>query len=268
MSEVGNVYPQLFSRAFHDGMTDDGESQVVNLVRCAWAGSQRYGALVWSGDIHSSFSSMRRQVTAGIHMGIAGIPWFTTDIGGFAGGRTDDPAFHELLVRWFQLGTFMPVMRMHGDRGPGEEVLAADGSTRRHSGAANELWSFGEEVYGILSSYVHLREAMRDYTRFVMAQAHTDGQPVMRAVFHEFPDDPAAWDLADQYLFGPDLLIAPVMTAGARSRPVYLPAGAAWTSLRTGEVLSGGQWIEVDAELGVIPVFARDGAAPSLIGML
>jgi alpha-D-xyloside xylohydrolase len=266
--EVGNLYPQLFSRALYDGQTADGQTEVVNLVRCAWAGSQRYGALVWSGDIHSSFPSMRRQVTAGIHMGIAGIPWFATDIGGFGGGRTDDPAFHELLVRWFQLGTFLPVMRLHGDRAPGEDVVAADGSPRRHTGAGNELWSFGAEVYEILARYVHLREAMRDYTRGVMREAHIEGQPVMRGVFHEFPDDPVTWHLADQFLHGPDLLVAPVLAAGATTRRVYLPSGASWTDLHTGELLDGGQWRTVSTPLHVIPVFARNGALPHLVGRI
>lgn len=266
--EVGNVYPQLFSRAVYDGQVEDGQSDPVNLVRCAWAGSQRYGALVWSGDIHSSFPSMRRQVTAGIHMGVAGIPWFTTDIGGFGGGRVDDPAFHELLVRWFQMGTFMPVMRLHGDRGPSHEVRAADGSRRCNSGADNELWSYGDEVYEILSRYVHLREEMREYTRGLMEAAHGDGQPVMRGLFHDFPEDAAAWDVADQFLYGPSLLVAPVLEAGARTRRVYLPAGASWTSLATGERYDGGVWVEVDAPLDVIPVFARDQALAELVGRL
>ena len=266
--EVGNVYPQLFSRAVYDGQVEDGQSDPVNLVRCAWAGSQRYGALVWSGDIHSSFPSMRRQVTAGIHMGVAGIPWFTTDIGGFGGGRVDDPAFHELLVRWFQMGTFMPVMRLHGDRGPSHEVRAADGSRRCNSGADNELWSYGDEVYEILSRYVHLREEMREYTRGLMEAAHTDGQPIMRGLFHDFPQDPAAWDVADQFLYGPSLLVAPVLEAGVRRRRVYLPVGAAWTSLATGERFDGGVWVEVDAPLDVIPVFARGQALAELVGRL
>ncbi|MEP7762359.1 TIM-barrel domain-containing protein [Sanguibacter sp. 25GB23B1] len=266
--EVGNVYPQMFSRAVYDGQVADGQSDPVNLVRCAWAGSQRYGALVWSGDIHSSFASMRRQVTAGIHMGVAGIPWFTTDIGGFGGGRVDDPAFHELLVRWFQMGTFMPVMRLHGDRGPQHEVRAVDGSRRCPSGAGNELWSYGDEVYEVLSSYVHVREALREYTRGLMASAHTDGQPIMRGLFHDFPEDAAAWDVADQFLYGPSLLVAPVLEAGVRSRRVYLPAGSTWTSLADGSVHDGGAWIEADAPLGVIPVFARDGALPDIVGAL
>jgi alpha-D-xyloside xylohydrolase len=266
--EVGNIYPQAFSRAFHEGQRADGQEDVVNLVRCAWAGSQRYGALVWSGDIHCDFDTMRMQITAGINMGIAGIPWFTTDIGGFHGGDIRDPAFHELLVRWFQFGTFCPVMRMHGDRQPGAGVQAADGTPRCHTGAGNELWAFGEEVYDVLVRYLRLREALRPYTRRLMAEAHQHGQPVMRAMFHEFPDDPACWDLADQYMFGGDLLVAPVISAEANSREVYLPAGAAWTDLHTGTRHKGGRHVRVAAPLEVIPVFARDDALTHLVGLV
>ncbi|WP_159807163.1 glycoside hydrolase family 31 protein [Cellulomonas citrea] len=266
--QVGNLYPQAFSRALWEGQTGDGETEVVNLVRCAWAGSQRYGALVWSGDIASTWQALRAQVTAGLHMGVAGIPWFTTDIGGFHAGDTTDPAFHELLVRWFQAGAFMPVMRLHGDRLPYEEVTAADGSRRLRSGGPNELWSFGEEVYEILARFVRLREQLRPYLREVMAQAHTDGLPVMRPLFVQFPDDPACWDVADQWLLGGDLLVAPVLEPGARSRSVRLPAGARWTCLATGEVLDGGQVVQRDAPLGTLPVFARDGALAELVGKL
>ena len=110
--QVGNIYPAVYAKTFYDGMRAEGQEQVVNLVRCAWAGSQRYGALVWSGDIHSSFESLRHQLAAGLNMGIAGISWWTTDIGGFHGGNPDDPEFQELFVRWFQWGTFCPVMRL------------------------------------------------------------------------------------------------------------------------------------------------------------
>ncbi|WP_369375572.1 TIM-barrel domain-containing protein [Promicromonospora sp. Populi] len=283
---VGNVYPQAFARAFYEGQRADAElaaagpaedeaenatenateNDVVNLVRCAWAGSQRYGALVWSGDISSTFEDLARQVTAGIHMGVAGIPWFTTDIGGFHRGDVTDPAFHELLVRWFQLGTFSPVMRLHGDRQPHEDVVAADGSPRLASGGPNELWSFGDEVYSVLERYVHLRETLRDYVREVMRAAHTDGQPVMRGLFHDFPDDARAWDVDDQFLLGPDILVAPVLTAGARERDVYLPAGARWTDAATGEVYDGGTTVRAAAPLDVVPVFLRDGALPHVVG--
>ncbi|MEG3615433.1 TIM-barrel domain-containing protein [Isoptericola haloaureus] len=263
---VGNVYPQHYARAFAEGQRADGETDVVNLLRCAWAGSQRYGALVWSGDISSTFTDLRRQVVAGIHMGVAGIPWFTTDIGGFHDGDATDPDFGELLVRWFQFGAFCPVMRLHGDRLPYREVTAADGSPRLRSGGPNELWSFGEEVYAVLERYVHLREDLRGYVREVMRTAHADGQPAMRGLFHDFPHDPACWDVADQFLLGRDLLVAPVLEAGARERAVYLPAGARWTDAASGAVHDGGTTVVVDAPLDVVPVFLRDGALGDLVG--
>jgi len=262
--EVGNVYPQLFARTFYEGMRAEGESEVVNLVRCAWAGSQRYGALVWSGDIVSSFDDLRSQVVAGIHMGVAGIPWFTTDIGGFHGGDVRTPEFRELLQRWFQFGAFSPVMRMHGDRQPFEAVIADDGSGRLRTGASNEIWSFGDEMTETLSGYVRLREALRPYTRELMREAHEEGQPVLRGLFHEFPEDTAAWDADDQYLYGADLLVAPVLEAGVNERPVYLPRGATWTDLRTGEVFEGGRTVVVAAPVHSIPVFGRDGAGADL----
>ncbi len=125
---------------------------IVNLLRCAWAGSQKYGALVWSGDIASSFNSMRNQLAAGLNMGLAGIPWWTTDIGGFHGGNPDDPAFRELFARWFQWGAFCPVMRLHGDREPRQPQYGTTGGATCRSGAANEVWSYGEEVYHICTN--------------------------------------------------------------------------------------------------------------------
>ena len=114
--EVGNFYPVGYAQAFYEGMQAEGQSNVINLLRCAWAGSQRYGALVWSGDIDCTFLTLRRQLAAGLNMGIAGIPWWTTDIGGFEGGDPDDPAYRELFIRWFQWGAFCPVFRLHGHR--------------------------------------------------------------------------------------------------------------------------------------------------------
>jgi alpha-D-xyloside xylohydrolase len=267
-AEVGNVYPQHYSRAFHDGQVAAGQEQVVNLVRCAWAGSQRYGALVWSGDVSSTWLDFRRQITIGIQMGIAGIPWFTTDIGGFHHGEPASEDFRELLIRWFQFGTFCPVMRLHGNRLPAETVRAADGSHRSPSGSPNELWSYGDEVYPILVDHVHLRERLRPYLRAAMTQAHIEGAPVMRSLFFEFPDDAHAWDVGDQYLLGADLLVAPVIEPGARQRSVYLPSGATWTDLATGERFAGGQSVVMDAPLERIPVLARDDAARELVGRL
>ncbi|MDE7052616.1 MAG: glycoside hydrolase family 31 protein, partial [Lachnospiraceae bacterium] len=180
VSQIGNIYPREYSRLFYEGQKASGQDEIVNLVRCAWAGSQRYGALVWSGDIMSSYEDFRKQICAGIHMGISGIPWWTTDIGGFHGGVTDDADFQELLIRWFEFGTFCPVMRIHGCRLPGEDIINKAGEKREWTGADNEVWSYGEKNYEIMVKYINIRELMRNYTRSLMEEAHLKGTPVIR----------------------------------------------------------------------------------------
>ena len=188
----------MYAKGFYDGLREQGQENVLNLVRCAWAGSQKYGALTWSGDIHSSFRSMKQQVQAGLNMGLAGIPWWTTDIGGFLGGNNEDPAFRELLVRWFAWGVFSPVFRLHGERSPYYErdVEYIDGVRQFSSGQDNEIWTWGEEIYEILKSYLLLRERLRPYIRECMREAHELGTPVMRPLFYEFPEDAACWNNA------------------------------------------------------------------------
>ena len=254
--QIGNVFPQLYARLVYDGMRQEGMENPVNLLRCAWAGSQRYGALVWSGDIMCRWEDFRRQVCAGLNMGFAGIPWWTTDIGGFHGGWTEKPEFRELLVRWFQWGCYCPVMRLHGDRQPSQKVLRKDGTPVLNSGYDNEVWSFGEEAYPILVKYMQRREAMRPYVRGLMHEAHEKGTPIMRAMCYEFPNDPACAVLKDQYMFGDKYLVAPVMQPGARSRSVYLPDGK-WQDVDTGAVYEGKQTVTVDAPIERMPVFER-----------
>ena len=137
--EVANLYPREHARGFYEHMLDCGEEEVLLLCRSAWAGSQRYGAAVWSGDIPSTFESLRVQVRAGLNMAMSGIPWWTTDIGGFYKGDPDDPAYRELFVRWFEYGAFCPLFRVHGDRLP-NAAMSAD-----MTGGPNEVWSFGED---------------------------------------------------------------------------------------------------------------------------
>jgi len=252
--QIGNLYPQAYARTFYDGMKEAGMENPVNLLRCAWAGSQRYGALVWSGDIMCRWEDFRRQVCAGLNMGCAGIPWWTTDIGGFHGGWTEKPEFRELLIRWFQWGCYCPVMRLHGDRQPSQAVFRKDGTQVLNSGYDNEVWSFGEEAYPILVKYMQRRESLRPYVRELMHEAHENGTPLMRAMFYEFPDDPACIPLKDQYMFGSRYLVAPVMQPGMRSRSVYLPRGR-WQDVDTGAVYEGGQTVAVDAPLERMPVF-------------
>lgn len=256
--EIGNIYPVEHAKAFYEGMEKEGQTNIVNLLRCAWAGSQKYGALVWSGDIASSFESMRNQLSAGLNMGLAGIPWWTTDIGGFHGGNPDDPAFRELFVRWFQWGTFCPVMRLHGDREPKQPQLGTTGGATCLSGAANEVWSYGEEVYEICKKYMEIREQMRDYTRSLMQEAHKKGTPVMRTLFYEFPQDKTAWEIEDEYMYGSSLLIAPVLAAGIKTQKIYLPGvGTNWQDPESGLEYPGGKWIEVQIKMDSMPIFIK-----------
>jgi alpha-D-xyloside xylohydrolase len=260
--EVGNVYPRAFAQGFYEGLHQQGETDVINLVRCVWAGSQRYGVLAWSGDVHSSFHALRNQLAAGLNMGLAGIPWWTTDIGGFQGGHVDDPAFHELLIRWFQWGVFCPVFRLHGYREP--QIKPADawreGIAQCDSGSPNEVWSYGEANFRIMRHWLLVREKIRPYVEACMADTHAIGDPVMRPMFYDFPHQQTSWQVEDQYMFGPDILVAPILHAGQAVRDVWLPADETWVSLQ-GERLQGGQWITANAPLESIPVFVRADAA-------
>ena len=256
--QVGNVYPVMHAKAFWDGQTAAGQKDICNLIRCAWAGSQKYGVVLWSGDIIGNFETLRDQFAAGLNVSLAGIPWWTTDIGGFFVDVTA-PGHKELLVRWFEWATFCPVLRLHGDKGPCESAPLDDrdwGGGFCHTGRDNELWSYGEDVYEILRHYVAVREQMKPYLKEVMREASENGSPVMRAMFYEFPDDPMCWEADEQYMFGSRYLVAPVLYAGMAERDVYLPAGK-WKNMATGEELAGGQKVTVAAPLEVIPVFEK-----------
>ena len=255
--QIGNIYPQCYAQGFYEGMQESGMDRPINLLRCAWAGSQRYGAVVWSGDIMSRWEDFRRQVCAGLSMGYAGIPWWTTDIGGFHGGQPENPEFRELLVRWFQWGCYCPVMRLHGDRRPVEKVFRRDGTEVLSSGSDNEIWSYGEIAEPILEKYLRRREELRDYIRDIMRIAHLRGTPLLRAMAYEFPEDEACADLKDQYMFGSRYLVAPVLYAGLRQRDVMLPAGCTWRNVDTGETYAGGQKVTLPAPLDRIPVMER-----------
>ena len=254
-----NIYPVMYAKGFYDGLKKEGEKDILSLVRCAWAGSQKYGALTWSGDIHSSFRAMREQLQAGLNMCLAGIPWWTSDIGGFVGGDISDPKFKELLVRWFAWGAFCPVFRMHGERSPWyeREEEFINGVRQLTSGQDNEVWSFGEDNYEILKKYLFIREKLRPYIRECMKEASENGSPVMRPMFYDFHEDKVCWETEDQYMFGPDLLVAPVMEEGVSTRTVYLPVGEIWTESYTGKKYEGGQTVVAEAPIDVIPVFVR-----------
>jgi alpha-D-xyloside xylohydrolase len=249
---VSNLYPLCHQQGVFEGLRAAGERAPLSLCRSAWAGSQRYGAAVWSGDIPSTWEMFRATVRAGLNVAFSGLPWWTTDIGGFSGGHVDDPSFRELLVRWFQYGAFCPIFRLHGNRDPqvpGEIC-----------GGPNEVWSFGPEVEKIAGIYLRLRERLRPYIQSAMAEASATGLPPMRPLALAFPDQPRAWECDDQFLFGPDLLVAPVYEFGARERRVWLPDGASWTDAWTGQIHQGGQEITSAAPLERLPLFLRDRA--------
>jgi alpha-D-xyloside xylohydrolase len=254
-AEVGCVYPWSNQQAFFEGMKEEKETEYIMLCRSGWAGSQRFGAAIWSGDIQSTFEALQQQVRAGLNIGMSGIPWWTTDIGGFYGGNINTPYFKELIVRWFQYGVFCPLFRLHGFREP--RTPAGDLLFSESTGAANEVWSFGEKAYDIIKEIMFMRERLLPYVNEQMLLAHEKGTPPMRPLFFDFADDKDCAAVDDEFLFGPDILVAPVLEFGARKRKVYLPAGTNWTDAWTGKKITGGQWIEADAPLERIPVYLR-----------
>lgn len=257
-SEVGLLYPYYYNQLVWDGMRAMGRQDILTLSRCAYPGVQKFGALVWSGDIPSTFDSLRKQVKSGLNMSVCGIPWWTTDIGGFYGGDTQSEEFRDLIVRWFQYGLFCPVMRLHGSR----EGRDWSRNILEPTGADNELWSFGDRDFAILRDLVLLRDRLRPYLRREMDKASDTGVPVMRPMFFDWPEDEACWGLGDQYMFGDDILFAPIVERGEQgtvTRRVYLPKGQ-WVLARDGQAYPGGAWYDITATLDQFIAFVRQGA--------
>ena len=257
--ECSNLYPQMYSRAFYDPMKELQKESPVNLLRCGWAGSQKYGNVIWSGDVPSTFEAFRDQLQCGINMGLAGIPWWTTDIGGFMTEDVKDPDFRQLLIRWYQFAVYSAVLRMHGDRGP-YDIPPLDnrdwGGGYLHTGQNNELWSYGEDNYKIMRHYYDIRIAMHDYIKSLYEEASSNGSPLIRAMFYEFPQDAKCWDIYDQYMFGSKYLVAPILQLNQFERRVYLPQGN-WKLTSTGEIYEGGQTVLAAAPIEYTPVFER-----------
>ena len=252
---VINRYPLDHARTVYDGMRTAGEDEVITLCRSAWVGSQRYGAAVWSGDIPTTFPALRNQIVAGLNIGLSGIPWWTTDIGGFFGGDPEDPQYRELMIRWFQYAAWCPLFRLHGNREP-QGPLGANAS-----GGPNEVWSYGEEAYAIFAQLIHLRERNRPYISKQMRVASEQGIPPMRPLWFDYPEDETAWESEDEFLFGPDVIVAPITEFGARSRQVYLPRATRWIQVGTGDILDGGSFHRIAAPLEQMPLFVRHGSS-------
>jgi len=248
---VGSLFPVWHAQSLHDGLVSQG-SEVLLLSRSSWAGMQKLGSVVWSGDTTSNFPTLSIQVQAGLNMGLSGIVWWTTDTGGFGGGTITDPVFQQLIVRWFQFSTFCPILRLHGDRNPQENE-----NTCGFSGGPNEVWEFGETAYEIISGLLQLREVMRPYIMTQMELAAASGVPVMRPIWWDFPNDPIAATIEDQYMFGPDFLVCPVVIQDATNRSVYLPAGASWSNFFTNQFYEGNQTIIENTPIQTFPLYIR-----------
>ncbi|MCI8308027.1 MAG: glycoside hydrolase family 31 protein [Lachnospiraceae bacterium] len=253
------LYPYYYSKMFYDGLREAGEDEIILLTRAAYPGTQKFGSLVWNGDIMSTFEALEMSVKTGLSMAMSGIPWWNSDIGGFLCGDIESDYFKELVVRWAQFGLFSPVMRLHGSR------LRTKGQVDRHpgvkerSGGDNEIWSFGEENYEILKNLVNLREKLKPYICRYMEITHKTGEPIMRPMFFDNYDDEVCYTLEDQYMFGEDILFAPITKQGATERKVYLPAGE-WLDVNSKETFTGKQWLECSASIEQFIAFVRQGS--------
>ncbi len=258
-AKVALLYPFYYVKAFTDGLQSEGEKDFVSLTRAAYIGSQRLGAVVWNGDIPSTFRAMKQSVVSGLSMSMCGIPWWSNDIGGFHSGDTESEYFRELIVRWFQFGVFSPVMRLHGLRNKTKNQAPSHPDILEPSGGANEIWSFGEANYPILKQLVELRQRLRPYIKEQMEKSVTEGIPVVRPLFFDYYNDEICYGLDDEYLFGPDIIFAPILEKGMTDRKVYIPEGR-WIRNGGSEVVTGPCEIDCHADLNEYIAFVHDGA--------
>ncbi len=239
-----NVYPLLDTAGVYEGQRSaSDQKRVFILSRSAFAGTQRNAVTAWSGDINSDFLTLRRQIPAGLNFALSGIPYWTTDIGGFVSGNPDDPAYRELFVRWFEFGTFSPIFRVHGTRSTDQ----------------NELWSYGPESQKILVSYDRFRYRLLPYIYSLAWKTSSEAYTPMRPLVMDFRTDDRAANIGDQFMFGPALLVNPVTEAGATARELYLPEGK-WYDFWSGSTIQGGRTIESSAPLDRIPLYVRAGS--------
>jgi alpha-D-xyloside xylohydrolase len=239
-----NAYPLLDTQAVYQGQRSaSDQKRVYILSRSAFAGSQRNGVTAWSGDINSDWFSYRRQIPGGLNFALSGIPYWTTDIGGFVFGSPADPAFRELFIRWFQYGTFNPILRVHGTRNPDE----------------NELWSYGPDAQSILVSFDRLRYRMLPYIYSLAWKTTSESYTPMRPLVMDFRGDSRAENVGDQFMFGPAFLVNPVTEPAATTRQLYLPK-AKWFDFWTGSEMPGGRMINAIAPLERLPLYVRAGS--------
>jgi alpha-D-xyloside xylohydrolase len=254
-SRVLNAYPLVHASGVYEGQRAASPDQRVTiLTRSAFAGTQRYGAATWSGDISSTWTAMRKQIPAGLGFSISGIPYWSMDTGGFSvparfaakdAKPEDVEEWRELNTRWEQFGAFVPVFRMHGEA------------------PYRELWAFGGDTspaYQSMVKYDRVRYRLLPYIYSLAGDVTQDHGTIMRPLVMDFRDDAAARRVGDQYMFGPAFLVSPVMTYKARSREVYLPKASDWYDFWTGAAASGGKTVDAAAAYDVMPVYVRAGS--------
>jgi alpha-D-xyloside xylohydrolase len=258
-AQTAMLYPYYYSKMFYEGLQSEGETEIISLTRAAYPGSQKYGAAVWNGDIMSSFEALRMSVKSGLSMAMSGIPWWNSDIGGFFSGDIESSYFRELVVRWFQFGLFSPIMRLHGARTRSENHVPKHPGIIEQSGGDNEIWAFGDDNYPILKKIIELRKRMKPYTKIYMDIAEQSGKPIMRPMFFDFYADEVCYTLEDQYMYGEDILFAPIVNQGQTDREVYLPEGR-WVHVYDRTVYEGQQYLQCHAELDQFIAFVKEGS--------
>jgi alpha-D-xyloside xylohydrolase len=243
-ARYANEFPLLTTTAVYQGQrAASNQKRVYILSRSGFAGIQRNAGSVWSGDIYPNWETFRRQIPAGLNLALSGIPYWTTDIGGFVDANPDDPAYRELYVRWFEFGAFCPIFRAHGTRTTNQ----------------NEIWSYGPEAQKILTDYDRLRYRLMPYIYSQAWKVTSEGATIMRPLVMDFRTDVRAQNTGDEFLFGPSLLVSPVTEPGATVRHLYLPA-ATWYDFWNGTSIKGGRAVDTPAPLDRLPLFVRAGA--------
>ena len=239
-----NLYPVMTTTGVYQGQREASNTKrVFILSRSGFAGVQRNAVALWSGDIDPNWETFRRQISAGLNLSVSGIPYWTTDIGGFTAANPDDPAYRELYIRWFEFGAFCPIFRAHGTRTTNQ----------------NELWSYGPDAQKILAAYDRLRYRLLPYIYSVAWQTTGAGYTPMRPLVMDFRTDVRALHVSDQFLFGPAILVNPVTEPAATTRHLYLPK-AKWYDFWTGALLDGERSYDAATPIDRIPLFIRAGS--------
>ena len=241
--QVRNVYPLLVNKTVYEGLKQAGKEPMI-LTRCGFAGIQRYGSAMWSGDVGNDWETFRRQITAGLGMQAAGIPWWTYDAGGFFRPQNQytDSAYIERMLRWIETAVYLPLMRVHGYM------------------SNTEPWNYGKEAQTVIADCLKERYALLPYIKRCAKAVSEQGGTLMRPLVFDFAHDAEALQQKYEYMFGPALLISPVTEPGVSSWRTYLPQHpGGWTDYHTGQHYEGGQYVDTPVTKAFIPVFIRAG---------